>query len=241
MTRFRDYRLIHALMRRRRRRGGFVPTDIDGCELWLRADLGVTIAGSGVSVWADQSDNGNDFTQGTDASRPSQSTALGFDSILFGSNDYLSHTGAISAAAAGEWFHVQNLASDPMANNVVAFGFGSSAGSCHIPYSNGVIYDDFAGTVRHTTGSSGGALAGTHIYNARSAAGAWSNYIDGTLHYSTGTNTVGWGTGLKTLGSTSPGSSIVGHLCEVVVFGRSTVLTSDERTALMGYLTGRYS
>ncbi len=37
---------------------------------WLRADLGVTTTGSGVSTWADQSTNGNDATQTTDGSRP---------------------------------------------------------------------------------------------------------------------------------------------------------------------------
>lgn len=33
----------------------FVPTDIAGCILWLRADMGITLAGADVSAWADQS------------------------------------------------------------------------------------------------------------------------------------------------------------------------------------------
>lgn len=37
---------------------GFRPTDIGGCKLWLRGDLGVT-GSSPVTGWADQSGNGN--------------------------------------------------------------------------------------------------------------------------------------------------------------------------------------
>lgn len=44
--------------------GGWIPTDIAGCQLWLKADAGITKDGSNyVSQWADQSGNGNDFIQ----------------------------------------------------------------------------------------------------------------------------------------------------------------------------------
>src|SRR3990167_3839844 len=36
--------------------GGFLPTDIAGCKVWLRADLGVTLNGGTVSAWANQAD-----------------------------------------------------------------------------------------------------------------------------------------------------------------------------------------
>ncbi|MCC7044909.1 MAG: hypothetical protein IT183_13680, partial [Acidobacteria bacterium] len=51
--------------------GGFIPTHLPGCVLWLRADLGITKDGSdNVSNWADQSGNGNDAVQGTGANQP---------------------------------------------------------------------------------------------------------------------------------------------------------------------------
>lgn len=37
---------------------------------WYRADLGITLVGSKVSAWADQSGNGNHLSQSTDALRP---------------------------------------------------------------------------------------------------------------------------------------------------------------------------
>lgn len=44
-------------------------------KLWLRADLGVTIA-TGVSSWKDQSGNGNDVTQITGSKQPSLVTGV---------------------------------------------------------------------------------------------------------------------------------------------------------------------
>ncbi len=49
----------------------WVPTDITNCILWLRSDLGITKDGSDrVDTWADQSENGHDATQATDAAKP---------------------------------------------------------------------------------------------------------------------------------------------------------------------------
>ena len=49
----------------------FLPTDVPGCVLWLRSDLGVTKDGSNlVSVWVDQSGDGNDATQVTSDNQP---------------------------------------------------------------------------------------------------------------------------------------------------------------------------
>lgn len=49
----------------------FKPTDINGCVLWLRSDVGVSRDESGnVSSWVDQSPAGNHFTQPTANLRP---------------------------------------------------------------------------------------------------------------------------------------------------------------------------
>jgi hypothetical protein len=53
-----------------RRRRFFVPTDLDGLILGLRADLGITLNGSDVSAWADFSGQGNDAAQATAARQP---------------------------------------------------------------------------------------------------------------------------------------------------------------------------
>jgi len=49
----------------------FVPTDIAGCKLWLKADAGITKDGSNyVSQWADQSGNNNHAVQATGSAQP---------------------------------------------------------------------------------------------------------------------------------------------------------------------------
>jgi len=42
----------------------FSPTDLSGLSLWLKSDAGVTLSGSNVTAWADQSGNGNNAAAG---------------------------------------------------------------------------------------------------------------------------------------------------------------------------------
>lgn len=53
----------------------FSPRDLPGLVLWLRSDMGITLAGSKVSAWADQSGTGYDFSQATDSFRPVYTTS----------------------------------------------------------------------------------------------------------------------------------------------------------------------
>ena len=56
--------------------GGFDPSQLPGLKLWLKADAGVTVDGSGnVSSWADQSGNGLDAVQNNSSLRPNYSPA----------------------------------------------------------------------------------------------------------------------------------------------------------------------
>ncbi len=82
--------------------GAFIPSDIDGLILWLKADAGVfedsakttpaTDDGDVIGAWADQSGNGNDATQGTTANKPTLrlNVVNGLPVIRFdGTNDIL--------------------------------------------------------------------------------------------------------------------------------------------------------
>lgn len=48
-----------------------------GPAAWFRPKIGITITGSGVAVWADQSGNGRDLLQGTDTNRPAYNSTTG--------------------------------------------------------------------------------------------------------------------------------------------------------------------
>jgi hypothetical protein len=58
--------------------GGGSAIPESGLSLWLKADVGITLSGSDVTSWADQSGNGNNFT-------PAFSTVIKSDNII-GSN-----------------------------------------------------------------------------------------------------------------------------------------------------------
>ena len=62
-----------------------------GLALWLKADAGLTLNGSTVSGWADQSGQGRNAFQGTTASQPKLvTTALGLPGLQFdGTNDFM--------------------------------------------------------------------------------------------------------------------------------------------------------
>lgn len=49
--------------------GQWLPTQLSGLVDWHRSDMGITLVGSRVSAWADQSGQGHNLTQGTDANR----------------------------------------------------------------------------------------------------------------------------------------------------------------------------
>ena len=51
--------------------GDFTPGQLQGMVAWYPYNRGITVAGAGVSVWADQSGEGNELLQATDSNRPS--------------------------------------------------------------------------------------------------------------------------------------------------------------------------
>lgn len=66
---------------------GFLPSRVAGLVLWTRFNSGITVTGSGVSQWDDQSGNGNHLKQATDTNRPSKEAD---GSVLFdGVDNYL--------------------------------------------------------------------------------------------------------------------------------------------------------
>lgn len=57
---------------------------------YFRGDMGITLSGSNVTTWADQSGNGLDLSQGTAILQPTMTTINGRAAVLFdGSNDVL--------------------------------------------------------------------------------------------------------------------------------------------------------
>jgi hypothetical protein len=227
---------------------GFVPTQLSGCTLWLRGDLGVTLNGATVSAWGDQSGNASHFTQGTAAAQPTYEAAggpLSTPDLLFdGSNDFLAGPLAFALVTANAWtaFAVfratsiaTNAADSAAYNNTglladVAGDWGLLLRST--PYVQAYGWDgnsDVASVTiatgtwtmvdaRHDTGS---LVARTHDQAEVSAA-----------HGDTLTP------GVTNLGRGYTTNFYNGRVAEVIVYSRA--LTSSERTQVRSYLGGRY-
>lgn len=89
--------------------GSFDPTNIANLEIWCRSDKGITLSGSDVTGWADQSGNGNNFADSGSGARPSYTTAA--SSSKFNSNAYLTFNGTseyldTGVMAVSQPFHV---------------------------------------------------------------------------------------------------------------------------------------
>ncbi|RMG39225.1 MAG: hypothetical protein D6732_04395, partial [Methanobacteriota archaeon] len=67
-------------------------------KLWLKADAGVTLSGSNVSDWADQSGNANDATQSNAADQPLfVSSSMNGQPALQFSDDIMSGTNILAS------------------------------------------------------------------------------------------------------------------------------------------------
>lgn len=132
----------------------WTPRRTQGCVLWLRADLGVTLNGSTVSAWANQGTLGGSFTQGTAASQPTFSAAGGPNSraaLAFDGGDYLA-----SDLAASNWAFLHGANSTTFvvwrttsANPNTYFGVMSTCSSGAGQRGFALFYDDRSGLSRN--------------------------------------------------------------------------------------------
>ena len=223
--------------------------DLPGITLWLRGDLGVTLSGSDVATWADQSGAGNDFLELTN--RPtftSSVTALGSrPGVTFnGSNDVLSTSGTIATmlgAGGNDWFMcIAFVASSIATNNATVF------------LNDSLFVDSgaFWGTHLKSAGSAnayvwdGGAKSDAQTIAAGTGYVFSAKHVGGTLY--TKLNNGSWSAG-TTAGAISVTGGFLrlgwavtvaftGSIAEVVT---ATAAPSDAKTAeCAAYMVARY-
>jgi hypothetical protein len=224
----------------------FTPGALPGLALWYDAAALSLADGAAVAAWPDRSGGGHDATvAGTGhptyrrGGGPNGTPCLAFD----GSPNALAvPAAALSGLAAGEVWIVLRDAADPPADGTRScpYGLGSSLAFSHIPFSNGLIYDDFGSTARKgAIAYPAGALAQWSIYSATSAPGLWSNRLAGVPLSATTDNAVGWSPAPQIGCSVSPSlTSYTGRIAEFVLLGR--VATEAEEAAMTSYFHSQY-
>lgn len=227
--------------------GGFSPLQLSPA-LWLKADAGTlqtsggsaaTADGDAVGQLLDQSGNARHATA-AGSIRPTLKLAiqnslsvLRFDGV----DDVLNLPNFLTGYTEGEVFIVLKVVSEGLNNGL--WIMGSDTQGDWYPYNGDAnIYDSWGSTTRHMTGNPTPSLAAWHIYGVISKSGEWTNRIDGTQFFTTGTNTVGWTTAPQLAINATSGSRMACDIGEILIF--SSVLSSGNRALVENYLRTRW-
>lgn len=240
------------------------PFSLGNIELYLRADTGVTLNGSTVSAWADQSGYGRNFSQGTSTKQPTYSSSdANFSnkpSISFdGSNDVLNTSANFSPNSTGTGISVAIVyrSTDSGTGQILSMDYqvASTAG-------NVCSYEGYANTdqytITHYGNSSGGNATVKNISATRSnvqrvistfdaSAGSTAPqyiYVNGTAGGSYSLQAAGnrgsWASSPWAVGARPVGNDFwVGKITCAMVFSR--ILTADEIATLDSWLQTNFT
>ena len=243
----------------------FLTLDIPkaGLSLWLKADAGVTLSGSNVTAWADQSGNGRNATPNNPTNKPlfNASDRNGKPTIsLTSMSDYAERVFTISSnplgASGSTAFSVQyvedvcNAGGDngPIFGNFGAtINDGTPYSQTHYPYGyDCTVYDAFATTSRKNSITPPATITNTwSLYSVYSTNEDWKSFVNGYLMHSDSDNTynnsIGGDDTTLYIGKQTAGGtySLKGKVAEVIVYNR--VLTALERRKVDEYLANKYS
>lgn len=150
------------------------------------------------------------------------------------------------SGTAGHHFSVVKLDGDPQAFDSHAgppLGDWGTASSTSLYPNNpdNIIYSSWGTTIRRATADPVVSLANWHVYEERTAANNWSNWLNGIqLIPPVSPNTVAWGTSPK-IGHHSVGgiATLFGMIAEVIFYNRA--LTSGEIQTVYDYLNDKYA
>jgi hypothetical protein len=214
----------------------FLPTDISGCKLWLRADsLGLS-NGAAVSSWSDESGNSSHATQVTSTKQPIFTTNVinGLPVVRFDITDDFMLTADLAGAPLAQPNTIFIVASLP--NTRTILDGKTTAGRARVN-SNGTVVRMNGGTSVDTTGVTSGTTL--RIYSVFFNTTNSGMYINGTSVLSaanTGSNSL---TALHLGCDASETAFFGGDLAEVIVYAGA--LSSADREVVETYLSQKYA
>lgn len=237
----------------------FSPASISGLRLWLDSSVGLYDATSGgnlvttnsaaVRRWEDRSGNGVHATGGSSTS-PTLATAQvnNLAALSFSGSGFFDIPNPLASGGTGASLFVvvrpsmTGTDSGPLVgmigNNTSEYWRDS-----HYPYQNTKIEDGFAATTRKTITAPAG-LGNWHLYTVISQNSNWRYFFNGSVHFSTTSNTYN---GDNFSGRTPQiGRSSIqgtwlyrGWIAEIVIYG--TALSETDRLAVSEYLRAKYT
>ncbi len=241
------------------------PDELPALQLWLKSDAGVTYDSQGVSLWADQSDNGNDALQTVPDNRPAfvghalgGKPALRFDGV----DDYLAITNlqydaanpiseiTVCALVMSESENQQIIASfDRNEYWRLALKDGTTVNAGWDTRDTGGTVDDFRSPAAYTDGNwhlifgwfSQGETPDKQLFVDTEAVATTTAHDPNAL--GSGTTRFGFiGVGSEAAvvdGTTGPNRFLAGDLVELIIYHHA--LSDEERRQLERYFIHRYS
>lgn len=211
-------------------------------HIWLDASQEAFANNGLIGTATDWSGNARHATQATAANKPTFKTGIlnGHPVFAFDPTDYLSFADVLSSLTEAEVFIVYRGNLDT--NNVGLWWMGTN--DCYNPYSDHGVYEGFGSTTRKTTGSPASVDFSTYnLYNVTSKSGEYTTLFNGTQHFTTATNTVGWTTtpelGRNGVGiALGDGAMLTAGIAEFIIFPN---VTAPERASMNSYFASKYA
>lgn len=219
-----------------------------GLTMWFRADEGVTESSNLVSIWADQSGNGNDLAQGNASSQPTLTSGeVNFNDALYFSSDNLE---TISGFNTQDYFVALKPEGDinNSSFNGYVLGFETGAATGFYVGDANVVGNDLFGQTLDTDGYDAAATAASIsndnviVINVRNNAGATAQELYANGASFTVTENGGFANvsdGPIRIGDTFTDTrSYTGYVAEVLSY--DTRLADAERRDVESYLALKY-
>lgn len=184
-----------------------------------------------VSPWTDATGNGRSPTQATSGAKPIyKSDPIGVGPVvLFEIDDFLNWAdGIFSGLTEGEVFFVLAKVEDVPPGDFYTgiWNLGTGADGSHYPFTDGNIYEAFGTTARKTFARPADDMSELHLYNVVSKAGEYTVRFNGTVIYTTATNTVGFPGTLARLGRSKADDYFLrAYVKEVLMFDAAKTTT----------------
>ena len=209
--------------------GAFVPTDIASLEFWLDA----ANRGSTFETWDDVSGNANHFSK-VDGSFPLFSGGIcTFNAV----SNHRVQGPSFAALTEGEIFWRVKVNNDPPAganqSGISSLGTDVAARNHYPLNGSGVVYHGFGSDTRKTCGDPATDLATWHTLNIHSASNDWALKIDGSVLFSTATNTVAF-TATPKIGISDNTYDFDGQVKAICMFNAK--LSPGDRASMESYM-----
>ena len=223
------------------------PPSLGNLKVWVKANVGVTLNGTNVTTWADQSGNNNNLVNASSTAQPSLTTnsVNGLPSIYFGGTSatkFLSCNDVSLTSGATILFVYKaptqfNNIHTPISTNSTSTGTNNSTKDLYLEYSTGVYSGNGSFTIPSDAGTSFRIMTVTDSGDAQKI----SAYRNGSILDGSATSQ---GYSFGRLGAAPAGinystSNQDYYIAEVLVY--NTKLSNVDRQSAESYLNTKYA